>query len=515
MTMPDVVKWALYLRESTEGQLEGVTFNSMESQETYMRKWVANGPQPGLVHAVYQDVESGTSMRGRDGLKQLLHDAAQGKFQAAVAYEQDRWARNSLDYQTIKKQLADAGVRLVSANSPFDDSPEGELMEGQMSHFHQYFSRLVSRKVKTKRGEMAEKGLWLGGRLPFGYAKRGDEIVVVQEEADVVRTIFELYARERSAASVRHQLRARGIKNRAGQDWNNTNLAHMLQNRCYLGELKNAGKTYRGPQPALIAPELFEAVQAMQPTKRRAKSKMDRPYPLIDVLHCGHCGTRLSTHYVDRGAWKIPYYRCTQTFKKTWNACPVKQVNADKMEKQVLRVLDQLSLNPDTVRHAVEAANATCSEREAGLKQQEEGLKTQLDALTSPIGKLVDVLKTVGPAGLAEVSDELRRLTDEKSLIEHELREVRQQLYELRRSTLDAGCTVEVIGELRLLYEAARPDERRELIRLAIKRITYSGPKEPVEFEFYDGAAVNLPREGSKLRIDWLQLKDSNLGPGG
>lgn len=176
------------------------------------------------------------------------------------------------------------------------------------------------------------------------------------------------------------------------------------------------------------------------------------------------------------------------------------------MEKQVLRVLDQLSLNPDAIRQAVEAANATCSEREAGLKQREDGLKTQLDAAAGPIGKLVEVLKTVGSAALDAVSDELRRLTEEKSLIEHELREVRQQLYELRRSTLDAGRTVEVIGELRLLYEAARPDERRELIRLAIKRITYSGPNEPVVFEFFDGGAVNLPREGSKLRIDWLRL---------
>jgi hypothetical protein len=70
---------------------------------------------------------------------------------------------------------------------------------------------------------------------------------------------------------------------------------------------------------------------------------------------------------------------------------------------------------------------------------------------------------------------------------------VRQQLYDLRRSTLDAGRAVEGIGELRLLYEAATSDERRELIRLPIKRINYSGPKEPVEFESFDGGAVNLP----------------------
>jgi hypothetical protein len=133
-------------------------------------------------------------------------------------------------------------------------------------------------------------------------------------------------------------------------------------------------------------------------------------------------------------------------------------------------------------------------------------LTTQLDTVGAPIANLVEVLKTVGAAGLSEVSKELQRLTDQKALIEHELREVRQQLYELRRGTLDAGRSVEVIGELRLLYEAARPDERRELIRLAIKRITYSGPKEPVRFEFYDGGGVNLPPEGSKLSNEWLRL---------
>jgi len=513
--MSEEVFWGIYVRESTEGQIDGVEYNGLDSQDSVCRKWVAGQGPNARVYGVYSDVESGTSFHGRDGLKRLLHDAQQGKIQGVVAYELDRWARNLHDYGTLKKQFAAVGVPLRSASVRFDDSAEGKLMESQLAGFAEYFSDLVSRKVKTKRAEMAAKGMFLGGGIPFGYAKEAGKIVVVDAEAASVRLIFDLFVRERSAAAVRHQLRARGIKNRAGKDWNNTNIAHILKNRFYIGELSNEKKVYRGPQEPLIASELFDAVQAMQPVKRRTESKMDRPYPLVDVLHCGHCGTRLSTHYVDRGKSKVPYYRCTQTFKKTWGACPIKQVNADKIEAKVLEVLNELSLSPEVVRQAVEAANATCSERETALKETERAIKTRVTELSAPIGNLVAVLKTGGAAALAEVSKELERLTADKALAEHELREVQQQLYELRRGTLDAARSVEVIGDLRLLYEAARPDERRELIRLAIKRIVYSGPAQPLGLEFYDGGGVNLPREGSKLSNEWLRLKDSNLGPGG
>ena len=509
------VFWGVYVRESTEGQIDGVEYNGLDSQESVCRKWVASQGPNARVYGVYSDVESGTSFHGRDGLKRLLHDAEHGKIQGVVAYELDRWARNLHDYGTLKKQFAAAGVPLRSASVRFDDSAEGKLMESELAGFAEYFSDLVSRKVKTKRAEMAAKGMFLGGGIAFGYAKEAGKIVVVDAEAVTIRLIFDLFVRERSAAVVRHQLRARGIKNRAGKEWNNTNIAHILRNRFYVGELSNQEKVYRGPQEPLIASELFDAVQAMRPVKRRAASKMERPYPLVDVLHCGNCGTRLSTHYVDRGKWKVPYYRYTQTFKKTWGACPIKQVNADKIEAKVLEVLNELSLSPGVVRQAVEAANTACSERETALRETEQALKAQVANLSAPIRNLVEVLKAGGTAALAEVSKELERLTGDKALAEHELWELQQQLYELRRSTLDAARSAEVIGDLRLLYEAARPDERRELVRLAIKRIVYSGPAQPLGFEFFDGGGVNLPREGSKLSNEWLRLKDSNLGPGG
>jgi len=100
----------------------------------------------------------------------------------------------------------------------------------------------------------------------------------------------------------------------------------------------------------------------------------------------------------------------------------------------------------------------------------------------------------------------LERLTTDKALVEHELRETQQPLSELRRGHIDVARATEVIADLRLLYEAAKPEERRELMRVVIRRIVYRGTSEPRGFEFFDGGAVNLPREGSKLSNGWLRL---------
>src|SRR6188768_305814 len=136
--------------------------------------------------------------------------------------------------------------------------------------------------------------------------------------------------------------------------------------------------------------------------------------------------------YVDRGNRKVPYYRCTQTFKKTWSACPIKQVNADKIEAKVLEVLDELSLAPELVAKGVEAANSACGERQGALQEQEHALKARVAALSAPISNLVEVLKVSGLGALSEVTRELERLTADKVLVEHDLRETQQQLAELR-----------------------------------------------------------------------------------
>src|SRR4051794_39481486 len=98
------------------------------------------------------------------------------------------------------------------------------------------------------------------------------------------------------------------------------------------------------------------------------------------------------------------------------------------------------------------AANSACGERQASLQEQEGALKARVATLSAPITNLVEVLKMSGLGALSEITRELERLTADKALVEHDLRETQQQLSELRRGHIDSARAAEVIGDLRLLY---------------------------------------------------------------
>lgn len=509
---------ALYVRESTDAQLDGVRFNSLDSQESYLRDWLQREFPGAEVYRVYSDVESGTSMRGRSGLEELLHDARRKQFQIAAAYDIDRWSRSTRDYVTIKAALADVGVRFISATLRIDDTPEGELMEGQMAGFAQYFSRLVGRKVRIKRKEMVRNGLFPGGSRAFGLGTEEGRLVPDPVEAPQVVAMFEMFVQERSIAIVRDRLRAMGYRNRQGKEWTTTSLAYLLRNRIYIGELTNGEDVHPGHHPGIVDKDLFDAAQAVLPTKRRAVSKMNRVYPLLGVLHCGHCGKQMTSHYVARTDRKRPYevayYRCTETFKRGWAACPIKQVNAQKIERDVEALLEELAAHPERVTESVEIANRTQDHRLGPLQEQATALHDRDRELDVQIGNLMDVLKASGVGKLAVVQEELERLSADQKLVRHEARQVRQQLGELRRAKVDPERAARVVSDLRLLYDAATADERRQLIQLVFQRIEYRGPGEPISVAFFDRDGVYLPPEGSRLSTAWLQSLDSNQGPG-
>lgn len=505
-------RWALYVRESSEQQLEGKAYNSLESQEDFLRKYVAD--QGGEVFAVYSDTMSGT--KEREGLDRLVSDALAGHFHFAVAYDLDRWARNARLWIEKSQTLRAAGIQVLSATQPFDSTAEGELMELQMAGFAQYYSRLISRKVKIKRAAMAAKGMWPGGRAPFGYALTDKKLTVVEADAEAVKLMFSMFAEHPSRAAVRRRLVSLGIVNRAGKPWSNTAIEHVLRNPAYIGVVEENGQRFTGVHPAIVDKATFDLVQALTPTKRRLEhtNKVDRAYPLAGVLICG-CGANLTPSYVYRRRDStVPYYQCTRISKHGSDACSIKRVNADKIEAEVTALIADLVARPELVERAVRDANDAKEASRGPLAQRERTIRAQLKGLDAKAGNLLAVLEASGAEKLGLVRDRLADIERQRATFSAELAVVTEQLREARRSVIDLARVRGALADVRLLYEAATPAERGDLVRLLFKSLRFQGKNFPLEAELLDRDAVAYRNEkGSIFQTAQLREQGLNLRP--
>jgi len=508
-------RWALYTRESTEAQLDGKEYNSHHSQEDYLRAFVES--EGGVVAAVYSDTETGTKLDTRDGLLRLMADAQAGELDHAVAYDIDRWARNIQTYALMKRLTTETGVRFESATQRFRDDAEGELMELQMAGFAQYYSRLVSRKVKIKRHEMLKRGMWPGGPVPYGYRSIDKKLVPHPEDSDVVRLMMDLFIEHPSRAAVRRQLPP-DVKTRRGNPWSNTSIEHLLRNRVYLGELKCGDDWVAGNHEAIVDRAVFEKVQALTPTKRRVHHKMERAYPLTGVLVCGVCGSNMTPSYVSRPTKRVPYYRCTSTFRLGWGACSIKQVNADRIERWMTTLIADLAASPALVDDAVSKANHSRVANAEPLREQQADLRDRVRELDRRIDNLVDVLATQGTAALTSIEGKLREAERDKVIVEADLAEVSETLRNLTRANVNEERVRAVLADFRLLYEIATGKERGELIRLLFRRIEFSGPDENIEVELWDRTSQSLePHSANQSeggsRLQTIQLRMASAPP--
>src|SRR5215475_10988133 len=145
----------------------------------------------------------------------------------------------------------------------------GRLTLNVLLSFAQFEREVTSERIRDKIAASKRKGLWVGGIVPLGYATRDRKIVVVEEEAERVRTIFRRYLELASLNRLMADLRERGIVTKVrslktgrtigGIPFTRGPLAHLLRNRFYIGEVAFKGDILPGEQPAILDGDLFAA----------------------------------------------------------------------------------------------------------------------------------------------------------------------------------------------------------------------------------------------------------------
>lgn len=215
-----------------------------------------------------------------------------------------------------------------------------------MEGLAEYYSAELSQKIRRGLHESRQKGYFSGGKVPYGYRVENKRVYVHEDQARVVRFIFQEYAGGKIAKDIIAELTAKGILYHNKPFVLNT-MYKMLRLEKYIGICRYDDGVYDNIYPAIIGKELFDAVgRILEKNKVGSKSRR-ADFLLKGKLICGYCGKNLQG---DSGTSKsgkaMHYYKCMS--RKRLSACNKKILSKEKFEQFVLD--KTLSLfTPDTV----------------------------------------------------------------------------------------------------------------------------------------------------------------------
>ena len=342
------LKVAAYCRVST---FEPAQLRSLDIQiKTYMNMIHSH---PDWIYAgVFYDVESGLRRNGRSELDKMLTKASKGKIDYIITKSISRVSRDTLEILKIIRFLRERGINMYFENEDLDSinvDTEFEItLRGMLA---QDESRNTSENIQWGFQRKFKKGdIFTKYKNFMGYTCVDGEIVIVPEQAEVVRTIFDLYLQGLSLRQIKSYLESQEIKTVTGKEiWDTKTIQKMLKNEKYKGDTmlqktftedfmtgkksKNIGQRSRyyvkDSHPAIVSIEEFDKVQEEMDKRARlvvkddgtieaSGSKYNGKYLLGNLLVCGNCGASYRRR-TERG--KV-VWRCATRIEKGKDACP-------------------------------------------------------------------------------------------------------------------------------------------------------------------------------------------------
>jgi len=376
------LRCAVYTRKSTEEGLDK-EFNSLQAQREACEAYIASQRSEGwaLVRDAYDDGGFSGGTLERPGLQQLLADIEEGLVDVVVVYKIDRLSRSLMDFSKLVEVFDRAGVTFVSVTQSFNTTTSmGRLTLNILLSFAQFEREVIAERVRDKIRASRQKGMWMGGNVPFGYRVENRKLVVAEPDATTLRSMFERFVRIGSATVLARELREEGVLAPSGKPFDRGALYSLLNNRTYLGLAVHKGTAYPGEHVAIIDQVLWDKVHAILVENARTRSANTRAQTpaLLKGLIFGPTGAAMSPTHTRKGNRLYRYYVSQDVLKRGPEACPVGRVPAAEIEAVVIDQLRGIFRQPEIIVGAWQAARAEADD--IAEEEAREAL-TQLDPL--------------------------------------------------------------------------------------------------------------------------------------
>ena len=236
------LKCYLYTRVSTSMQVDGY---SLDAQRDKLRKYAAYEDM--IVAGEYSDEGfSGKNIQGRQEFQRMLNDIQDGKDDVSyvLVFKLSRFGRNAADVLNSLQLMQDFGVNLICVEDGIDSSKDaGKLMISVLSAVAEIERENIRTQTMAGWEQKAREGKWNGGFAPYGYKLDNGELVIAEDEAEVIRVIYDRYIHtNEGVAGVAKYLNRNGYTKKLRQ--NNTIpgfsrdfVKNVLYNPVYMGKI--------------------------------------------------------------------------------------------------------------------------------------------------------------------------------------------------------------------------------------------------------------------------------------
>ena len=499
------VRCAIYTRKSTSEGLDS-DFNTLDAQreaaEFYIRAMRGEGWE--ALPERYDDGGFTGANIERPALQRLLADIDAGKVDIVVVYKVDRLSRSLLDFAQLLARFEEKNVGFVSTTQQFNTRDAmGRLTLNIVVSFAQFEREMIADRTRDKMGAARKRGKWLGSRPPLGYV--GDRermrLVVVPDEAEQVRTMFQLYLRLGSAAEVARRVNELGwerktTRTRAGREvgggaWTEKDVHMLLRNPIYLGKVDFKGERYEGEHEAIVDAPLFEQVQRTLDAKacgRGPRRGRNPEYLLQSLLHCGLCGQPMTTTAgKGRSGEVYRYYACRKRARKTEDRCEHPRLSAPEVEELVISRVRHVCADR-SMREQI-AARMRVAEPGMAARIQEQRAEDEATrvALRAEADKL---MRSLGHEASGRAS---HLLAERIGAIEAELEPVHAriaqldaQMQALQRAAEQVTQTIRILEVFDEAWAAFNAAERQELVLILVEKVVVNEPAGKLDIVFHD-----------------------------
>ena len=353
------IRCAIYTRKSTEEGLEK-EFNSLEAQREAGESYVISQKFQGweIIEKHYDDGGFSGGNMDRPALQELISDVKAGFVDMIVVYKIDRLTRSLLDFSKLIEILNEHNCSFVSVTQYFNTADSmGRLTLNILLSFAQFEREIASERIIDKIAAAKRKGMWVGGKIPFGYNLINKKLVINPSEAEIVKFIYANYLKFKSVRQVAKLCNEQGFKpkyhgNRE-KTFNLPIINNMLSNIIYTGQVVYKGKSFPGQQEAIIKPEIFEEVQKI---KEKNKTQVYIKYPSLKegllqcLIKCKCCNNALALTRTKKKGRYYEYYVSTKAIKEGYNMCQIGSIPRGELEKFILDKIQNIFKAPEIIQ---------------------------------------------------------------------------------------------------------------------------------------------------------------------